>query len=116
MKVKQEGTEDEWCVRKPVVCVDGFRISIQASSAHYSVPRAKARAYKACELGFPSEADDLIKEYAEHLPLVDGDTIDFMNTVYPYVPAKVIQALLEKHGGIVSGECPQLDLTESEEK
>lgn len=108
MKVKQEGTEDEWCIRKPVVCADGFTISIQASSAHYSTPRAKARAYKACELGYPSEPDDLIKEYA------DGE--NYTDTVYGWVPAKVIQALLEKHGGIVSGECPQLDLTESEEE
>lgn len=112
MKVKQEGTEDEWCIRKPVVCADGFRISIQASSAHYSVPRAKARAYRACELGYPSEPDDLIKEYAD-LRLGENNYTD---TVYGYVPAKVIQALLEKHGGIVSGECPQLDLTESEEE
>ena len=94
-------------VRLPVMCADGFKVSIQASSAHYSVPRDNVRAYRACELGYPSEADDLIKEYAE------GE--DYTDTVYAYVPAKVIQALLEKHGGIVSGECPQLDLTESEE-
>ena len=112
MKVKQEGTEDEWRIRKPVVCADGFRISIQASSAHYSAPRAKARAYKACELGYPSESDDLIKEYAQQ----DLGENNYVDCVYPYVPAKVIQALLEKHGGIVSGECPQLDLTESEEE
>lgn len=95
-------------LRLPVVCADGFKVSIQASKMHYSWPRDNVRAYKACELGYPSEADDLIKEYAE------GE--DYTNTVYGYVPAKVIQALLEKHGGIVSGECPQLDLTESEEE
>mgnify|MGYP003113697658 CR=1 FL=1 len=107
MKVIED--EDDWMgFRLSVICADGFSVSIQASSVHYSVPRAKAKAYKACELGFPNEADDLIKEYAE------GE--DYTNTVYPYVPAKVIQALLEKHGGIVSGECPQLDLTESEEE
>jgi len=106
MKVVED--EDDWMAfREHVVCADGFRISIQASSAHYSVPRAKARAYRACELGYPSESDDLIKEYAE-------DETDYTDTVYAYVPAKVIQALLEKHGGIVNGECPQLDLTESE--
>ena len=95
-------------VRLPVVCADGFKVSIQASKMHYSIPRDNVRAYRACELGYPSEADDLIKEYAE------GE--DYTDTVYGYVPAKVIQALLEKHGGIVSGECPQLDLTESEEE
>tara|TARA_R100000322_G_scaffold29681_1_gene19117 strand:+ start:246 stop:584 length:339 start_codon:yes stop_codon:yes gene_type:complete len=112
MKVKQEGTEDEWCIRKPVVCADGFRVSIQASKGHYSWPRDNVRAYKACELGYPSEPDDLIKEYAEQR-LGENNYVD---CVYPFVPAKVIQALLEKHGGIVSGECPQLDLTESEEE
>lgn len=99
-------------VRLPVVCADGFRVSIQASKMHYSWPRDNVRAYKACELGYPSEPDDLIKEYAEqHL----GEN-NYVDCVYPFVPAKVIQALLDKHGGIVSGECPQLDLTESEEE
>ena len=100
-------------LRLPVVCADGFRVSIQASMAHYSIPRENnVRAYKACELGYPSEPDDLIKEYAEQ----DLGENNYVDCVYPYVPAKVIQALLEKHGGIVSGECPQLDLTESEEE
>jgi len=102
-------------IRKPVVCADGFKVSIQASSSHYSIPKGRARVYRACELGFPSEADDLIKEYVETYPYLDN-SVDYTESVYPYVPAKVIQALLEKHGGIVSGDCPQLDLTESEEE
>ena len=107
MKIVEE--KDGWYLasREPVVCADGFRISIQASSAHYSVPRGKAEKYRCCELGFPSEADDLIKEYAEEE--------DYTNTVYPYVPAKVIRLLIAKHGGIVSGECPQLDDKQEEE-
>ena len=97
--------EDEWYFvsREHVVCADGFTISIQASSGHYSVPRGKAEMYRSCELGFPSEADDLIKEYAE-------DDTDYTQTVYPYVPAKVIRLLIAKHGGMSQGECPPLDI------
>jgi hypothetical protein len=107
LKLHGIGT-DTWYKREPVVCADGYKISIQASSTHYSSPRSTAKKYKACELGYPSEADELINSYAE--------SEDYTSTIYPYVPAKVIQALLEKHGGVVSGECPLLDLTESEEE
>ena len=46
------------------------------------------------ELGYPSEPDELIKEYAE-------DWDDLTDTVYGYVPIEVVDKLLEKHGGIV---------------
>lgn len=93
--------------RLPVECADGYSVSIQASEYHYCVPRTNdAKEYGACELGFPNQPDELINEWAcEH---------DYTKTVYPYVPAEVIQALLEKHGGIVSGECPPLRIEEKE--
>ena len=92
-------------LRESVVCADGYTISIQASEYHYCVPRTNdAKEYGACELGFPNQPDELINEYAEDS--------DYTSTVYAYVPAEVIQALLEKHGGIVSGECPPLRIKE----
>jgi hypothetical protein len=94
---------------EPVVCADGYTISIQASEFTYCSPRTTGcvDGYIACELGFPSEADELINKYAEPTAFGSED-IDYTATVYPYVPAHVIQALLAKHGGMVSGECPNL--------
>lgn len=102
----RSGQKDWYIMRSTIECVDGFRISIQASSTHYSIPRTKADAYTHVELGFPSEADDLIKPFAEDM--------DYTNTVYPYVPAYVVLALLNKHGGIVKGQLPPLEWTHSD--
>ena len=49
--------------------------------------------YKTVELGYPSEADELINEFAE------GD--DYTNTVYAHVPVEVVEQLIEKHGGFL---------------
>lgn len=47
----------------------------------------------AFELGYPSAPDDLIASYAD-------DPIAQTDTVYGYVPAEVVEALIQKHGGI----------------
>tara|TARA_R100001230_G_C5688322_1_gene199463 strand:+ start:826 stop:1179 length:354 start_codon:yes stop_codon:yes gene_type:complete len=99
----------DWKVRKPVVCADGFTVSIQASRAHYCSPRiTNAEKYTHCELGFPTEADDLIKEYVDSM----GDEIDYTDAVYAFVPATVIRLLIAKHGGMTQGECPPLDIND----
>lgn len=81
-------------VRPHVICADGFRVSIQAGYGLYSMPRNNLEngEYEAVELGFPSEPDELIKEYAE--------CEDYTMTVYGYVPIEVVEQLIEKHGGI----------------
>lgn len=82
-------------VRPAVICKDGFQISIQASESHYCTPRTNTeKEYTAVELGYPSEPDDIIKEYAE-------DSDQLTRTVYGWVPVTVVDELLEKHGGIV---------------
>ena len=85
-----------------VVCADGFSISIQAGSGKYSVPRGGARRFSQLELGFPNRPCPFIYEWAEN-------KADYTETIYPYVPAKVVDAMIRGHGGIVSGECPPLD-------
>ena len=78
----------------PIVCVDGFKISVQASSCHYCSPREDAAyEYYTVECGFPSVAEELIAEYAE-------DPADLTGTVYAYVPVAIAEQLLELHGGI----------------
>ena len=107
-------------VRPRIACNDGFSVSVQASEFTYCHPRYTQwqnedgwqvingeywlssetprnfetdhyTPYESVELGFPSEEDELINEYAE------GD--DYTNTVYGYVPVNVVEQLVEKHGG-----------------
>lgn len=82
---------------KKVQCNDGYFVSIQASSGHYCSPRQELPAYEfynSYELGYPSQPDPMINDYAECAD--DG----FTETVYPYVPKEVVIALIEKHGGV----------------
>jgi len=82
-----------------IVCVDGFTMSVQVGYSLYSTPKKIAKRYSAVEIGYPSEPEELIKEYAEFAPF-DEDTADYTDTVYPYVPVKIVDKVLKKHGGI----------------
>ena len=79
-----------------IVCVDGFKMSVQVGSSLYSTPKKVAKRYSAVEIGFPSEHEPLIEEFAERVE----DEIDYTDTVYPYVPVKIVDKVLKKHGGI----------------
>lgn len=84
-------------MRKKIVCQDGFTMSVQASSTHYSYPRVDFAPYHSeYEVGYPSEAEELLSLYAEN-PERPTDT------VYGYVPDDVINQVIEKHGGILAG-------------
>ena len=82
-----------------IICSDGFTMSVQVGYSLYSTPKKVAKRYSAVEIGFPSEPEELIKEYAEFAPF-DEDTTDYTDTVYPYVPVKIVDKVLKKHGGI----------------
>jgi len=79
-----------------IVCSDGFEMSVQVGSSLYSTPKKVAKRYSAVEIGFPSEHEPLIEEFAERME----DEIDYTDTVYPYVPVKIVDKVLKKHGGI----------------
>ena len=84
-----------------IVCVDGFEMSVQVGYSLYSTPKKVAKRYSAVEIGFPSEHEPLIEEYAETFYKDDGeDVTDYTDTVYPYVPVKIVNKVLKKHGGI----------------
>ena len=93
--------------RSKVICNDGFTMSAQASVNHYCEPRVNGMdiKYSNIEVGFPSEKEELLMPYIE-------DEDDPTGTVYAYVPASVIKSVVEKHGGVSSGEMPKLDLTD----
>ena len=89
-----------------IVCADGFKMSVQVGFSLYSTPKKVAKRYSAVEIGFPSEHEPLIENYAETFYKEDEmDVTDYTDTVYPYVPVKVVNKVLKKHGGI--------DLTET---
>ena len=89
-----------------IICSDGFTMSVQVGAHLYSEPKKVAKRYSAVEIGFPSEHEPLIEKYAETFYKEDEmDVTDYTDTVYPYVPVKIVDKVLKKHGGI--------DLTET---
>jgi len=84
-------------------CIDGFSMSVQVGYSLYSKPKKVAKRYSEVEIGYPSEHEPLIEEYAE--TIFEDGFIDFTDSVYPYVPVGVVDKVLKKHGGI--------DLTET---
>ena len=88
-----------------IVCSDGFKMSVQVGFSLYSTPKKVAKRYTAVEIGFPSEHEPLIEEYAETFYQDDGeDVTDYTDTVYPYVPVRIVDKVLKKHGGINMAE------------
>tara|TARA_E500000305_G_scaffold109707_1_gene115451 strand:+ start:179 stop:529 length:351 start_codon:yes stop_codon:yes gene_type:complete len=85
---------------KPVVCADGFKMSVQAGEANYCEPRIdNAERYTEVEIGYPSREEDLLLKWAEE---PDAPT----NTVYGFVPVARVALVIAKHGGMVEGEVP----------
>jgi hypothetical protein len=85
---------------KKIICKDGFTMSVQANEGAYCNPRInEAAKYTQVEIGFPSQREELIIEWAED----QGQPTD---TVYGYVPTHVVNSVIAKHGGMVSGEVP----------
>ena len=83
----------------PIICEDGFRMSVQACSRKYCTPRNDEGPYHEVEIGFPSNMEPLLIRYAE-------DKANPTNTVYGWVPTRVLWEVITKHGGIKSGNLP----------
>ena len=83
-----------------IVCSDGFSMSVQANEYAYCEPRhGDAKAYTHVEVGFPTEPEELLLDYAE-------DRDDPTGTVYGYVPVALVYDVIVKHGGVISGQLP----------
>lgn len=78
----------------PVVCADGFKVSLQASCFHYCLPRQDVGPWDAVELGFPSAPMPSLTQYAE-------EPEDHTETVFGYVPLTAVAQVLAEHGGLV---------------
>ena len=84
-----------------IVCSDGFTMSVQVGFSLYSTPKKVAKRYSEVEIGYPSEREPLLEKYVESFYTEP----DYIDSIYPYVPVKVVDKVLKKHGGI--------DLTET---
>lgn len=81
-----------------IVCMDGFSMSVQASKYHYSLPReTDAFPYSSVEIGFPSRRIPEANEYAE-------EPKRHTKTVFGFVPVKIVNEIIRKHGGIKAQE------------
>ena len=86
---------------KRVICADGFSMSVQAHNGAYCSPRTdNAEKYTSVEIGFPSEREPMLMQFAEEVN-------DPTGTVYGYVPVQIVTNVLAKHGGIVEGNVPR---------
>lgn len=88
-------------------CADGFSISVQGSVSTYCQPRENypENGYTHYEVAFPSAQlpsswDQYSDQYGLEHDLKWGDEI------WCYVPASLVLALIESHGGIVKGQLP----------
>jgi len=75
-----------------VVCADGLRMSVQASVFHYCSPRDSEGPWTMVEVGYPSERVEAL------MPYVDGDGSTH-ETVYGFVPLKIVAQVVLDHGG-----------------
>lgn len=85
-------------IRPRVYCKDGFHMSVQASLIHYCDPQKdNAGLYETVEIGYPYCKIEELIPFAE-----DPECLEY--SIYGRVPIKIVDAILEKHGGIV-GSC-----------
>ena len=82
-----------WRLAPHLKCTDGFMISVQAGEMNYCSPREYNAWWHMFEVGYPSRIEPTLLEYAE-------DAARPCETVYGWVPAGVIDAIVESHGGI----------------
>ena len=75
-----------------IQCNDGFNLSVQARAFCYCEPRNDEGPWTEVEVGFPSEREEMIMEWAE-------DSSRPTDTVYGWVPIEVINEVIAKHGG-----------------
>jgi hypothetical protein len=84
----------------PLVCRDGLKLSIQASSYHYCEPKNHEGPWISMELGFPSRSVPELRQWRQDL----GDDFPDGECVFGWVPVDMLLKTIEKHGG-----CDQLE-------
>jgi hypothetical protein len=83
-------------------CFDGFSVSLQGSEGNYSSPRKDNATYGAIEAGYPSVEEELLEPYQE------DKQMPMQESVFGWVPMKVIYDIVIKHGGWQEGGIPPM--------
>lgn len=79
--------------RVRIVLKSGLSMSIQGGRNNYSDPNGNYfTRYTSMEVGFPSEVVQELLQYAENIE-------EPLDTVYPYVPFKLLAKIVEDNGG-----------------
>lgn len=83
-------------VNTRATCPDGWSVSIIAKSGAYCSPRGDRGPWTHVELGFPTAHEPDLEVYKEPLQERHEDS------VFPYVPVEVVEAILVKHGFVLA--------------
>ena len=85
-----------WNMRPTVYCVDGTKLSVQASTFHKCFPRNNVGPYETVEVGYLSA--QVPEEWDEYLCKIRYK-IRGVKT-YSYVPIELVEEFVLRHGGI----------------
>lgn len=89
-------------ILKPVYCVDGANLSVQASREHYCWPRNNEGPYTNVEVAWPSIAPPAM--WAKYCVAdSEGNPCD---SVYANVPVELVAEYVDMHGGIKPAPAP----------
>jgi len=111
---------DVLAIRPRVTLLDGVSLSIQASWAHYCLPRTTgATQYTHVEVGFIEDAEgnllplvELFEDYAEYSGHWDEELDEYVQDkfdgIYAYLPVELLVQFIEQHGGFGADELLQI--------
>ena len=87
-------------VNTRATCPDGWSVSIIARRGAYCDPRDDRGPWTHVELGFPTAHEPDLEVYKEPPPEARHE-----DSVFPYVPVEVVEAILVKHGFVLAELC-----------
>jgi len=99
---KHEFLPNSRIVRYRAKCADGMTLSLQVSDGHYCSPRDDAGPWNEVEIGYPSR-----KPPKSIMHYIDGLGSEPTKAVYGYVPVKLVDRWIARHGGIVGPLLPE---------
>lgn len=97
--------------RNRLHCADDFSISVQMGRFNYCRPRVSgipAARYYSAELGYPSENEDLIRDYS------NDPGQDPRHSIYSLVPMEIVKEMFIAHGGLHPAEVIRLKKIEKQ--
>ena len=99
-------------IRPRLTCTDGFSLSVQASSAHYSAPREDHpdwhwSRFECVEVGYPEDAQGTrIAMPDDWLGYADNPSAGPHSDVFAWVPVQLVWEWIQAHGGLVADDAP----------